>query len=167
MKKIVVAFLALFALVAGSSLPAHAFGGGGHSGGGHFGGGHFGASGGHVESSGHFGGGHFGGARGGGNFGRGHFEGGHFRGHGHGGVDFVFEPFGPWWWDGYPYGYPNYYPSPVVLQSEPETYAVPPAPEQQFWYYCSDPSGYYPYVNRCAKGWLKVVPTPTDSGPQP
>jgi len=161
MKKIVVIFLAILALAVGNPLQADAFGGGGHSGGGHFGGGGGGHFGGHAESSGHFGGGHFGG----GHFDRGHFEGRHFRGHG--GVDFVVDPFGPWWWDGYPYGYPYPYQSPVVLQSEPESYLGPQAPEQQFWYYCSDPSGYYPYVNRCAKGWLKVVPTPAPSAPEP
>ena len=164
MKKFLVLFLAILALVVAHPLAADAFGGGGHSGGGHFGGGHFGGGnfgGGHLESSGHFGGGHSGG-----HFGRGHFEGVRFRGHGHGGVDFVFDPFGPWWWDGYPYYYPYSYPSPLVLQSGPETYIEPQAPEQ-FWYYCSDPSGYYPYVNRCARGWLKVVPAPAPAGPEP
>lgn len=26
----------------------------------------------------------------------------------------------------------------------------------QVWYYCSDPSGYYPYVTQCNTGWQEV-----------
>ena len=34
-------------------------------------------------------------------------------------------------------------------------------PEQPFyWYYCQDPQGYYPYVESCPSGWMRVVPTP-------
>lgn len=41
-----------------------------------------------------------------------------------------------WWWlvD----GDWNYYPSPG------------------YWYYCSDPEGYYPYVNSCSTAWQQV-----------
>jgi hypothetical protein len=158
MKKFALVLLALFTLVFGSPLTGNAFQGGGHSGGGHFGGSHF--SGGHV-GGGHFGGGHFGGGHfGGGHFRGGHFGGGHFRG-GHG-VDFVISPaFGPWWWDPYPYYYP--YPSePVVLQSEP-VIVEPQAPEQHYWYYCSNPSGYYPYLKQCPNGWMKVLPAPAET----
>jgi hypothetical protein len=35
-------------------------------------------------------------------------------------------------------------------------------PEQTYyWYYCSNPEGYYPYIKSCPGGWAKVVPTPT------
>ena len=74
---------------------------------------------------------------------------------------------GPWW---YPYGYAypyaytySYaypypaYPPPVV-ESPPPVY-LPPRP--QYWYYCQNPQGYYPYVNQCPGGWLEVVPQPT------
>jgi len=73
---------------------------------------------------------------------------------------------GPGW--GWPYYYPsNYYPyyppePPIVIQQQPEVYVQPVPQEEQtlYWYYCKDPQGYYPYVNRCPSGWMKVVPTP-------
>ncbi|HMC62550.1 MAG TPA: hypothetical protein VKJ01_25365, partial [Candidatus Solibacter sp.] len=36
--------------------------------------------------------------------------------------------------------------------------AAPPGSEPQYQYYCPDPAGYYPQLQSCAKGWLKVVP---------
>lgn len=71
---------------------------------------------------------------------------------------------GPGWgWGGpyYPYypGY-SYYPPPVIVQEPREIYTqpAPPAEEPVYWYYCPDPQGYYPYVKKCPKGWMKVVP---------
>ncbi|HEY5512458.1 MAG TPA: hypothetical protein VIK40_02335 [Geomonas sp.] len=77
---------------------------------------------------------------------------------------------GPGWW-GAPYGYPNpYYTSspPVVIRQEPQEYIHQPAPqtEQQYWYYCAEPQGYYPYVKKCPNGWMRVVPTPA-APPEP
>jgi hypothetical protein len=40
---------------------------------------------------------------------------------------------------------------------------VQPAPqpeEPNYWYYCHNPEGYYPYVKKCPSGWMKVVPSP-------
>jgi hypothetical protein len=72
---------------------------------------------------------------------------------------------GPGYWGpAYPYSpYPYYSPPPVVIQQEPQEYIeqAPQPPEQQYWYFCPDPKGYYPYVEKCPKGWMKVVPTPT------
>lgn len=93
-----------------------------------------------------------------------------YRGHGgHYGVQLWLGPglFGPYYpyypyYSYYPY-YP-YYPSPpVVIQQQPQEYIVKPVPqqtEQAYWYYCQDPEGYYPYVQRCSSGWTKVLPTP-------
>lgn len=58
-----------------------------------------------------------------------------------------------------------YYPPPVVVRPEPQVYieraAPQPAPQtQNYWYYCTNPQGYYPYVKGCPGGWLHVVPTP-------
>jgi hypothetical protein len=51
-------------------------------------------------------------------------------------------------------------PAPVVVAR-----AAPPAPAPTaYWYYCPEPAGYYPYVQRCSTSWLTVVP-PT--GPPP
>ena len=95
-------------------------------------------------------------ARDGGTFhGGGHFHGGIWFGPGWGG-------WGPWWW-GSPYYYPYYpyYPEqPVVIQQQPPAYVEPsPQPEEQYyWYFCQDPEGYYPYIKKCHKRWLKVIP---------
>jgi hypothetical protein len=88
-------------------------------------------------------------------------RGGH--GHGHFGVDFMIGPgWGPWWGP-YPYGYGYAYPyaPPVVIEREPELYIEPQTQEQNYWYFCNDPKGYYPYVKKCPNGWMKVVPSPS------
>ena len=56
------------------------------------------------------------------------------------------------------YGYapsyaPSYYPPVTVAQQAP-----PPGPAPvQYWYYCDNPRGFYPYVQSCGAGW-KAVP---------
>ncbi len=65
----------------------------------------------------------------------------------------------------YPYyPYMPYYPYPqtVVIQSTPTTY-IEKAPEnntRHYWYYCTDPKGYYPYVLKCNANWQRVIPFP-------
>ncbi len=75
----------------------------------------------------------------------------------------------------YPYGYPFAvgYPvttyAPVVITSTPipQTYiqqepvveaAAQPAPAVNYWYYCTQPAGYFPYVQNCTQPWMKVIP---------
>jgi hypothetical protein len=67
----------------------------------------------------------------------------------------------PWWGPYYGYGY--YPPAPTyVVPQQPQVYVQPQQPQEQaYWYYCQDPHGYYPYVQNCPGGWMKVVPTPT------
>lgn len=65
----------------------------------------------------------------------------------------------PWW---YP---PTYYPLAVVVQSPPPVYieqghGAPVQDAQAYWYYCPDSNSYYPYVDRCAVPWQRVVPRP-------
>ena len=106
---------------------------------------------------------------------RGYSGHGGYRGHSnnnvHWGVDLWLGPglFGPYYpyYSYYPYSpyYPYYTSPPVVIQQQPQPqeYIVQPAPErveQSYWYYCKNPEGYYPYVERCPSGWMKVVPTP-------
>ena len=76
---------------------------------------------------------------------------------------------GPFWgWPyGYPYGYcyPYAYPysaysPPVVVESSPQTYIQQEPQAQQYWYYCQNPQGYYPYVTECPGGWQPVSPQP-------
>ncbi len=70
-------------------------------------------------------------------------------------------PYGHYWWYGPPPYY--YFPPPVILRPEPQVYIERSAPQPQaevYWYYCSSPQGYHPYVKDCPGGWQRVVPTP-------
>jgi len=134
-----------------------------------------------AAPSGTSGGHHFEGGAGGFSGGaRGDFRGGGFRDH-HGRRDFDRFGFGfglgfwdPWWgWDpayywGYPYPYyyppyPAYYPPPAEPPPQAPVQATG-APPPQFWYYCDDPQGYYPYVQNCTSAWRQVTPTAPQSG---
>lgn len=70
----------------------------------------------------------------------------------------------------YPYaaGYPFAY-APVVINAAPvtQTYiqqepvaeaVIQPAPTVNYWYYCTQPAGYFPYVQNCEQPWVKVIP---------
>jgi hypothetical protein len=71
----------------------------------------------------------------------------------------------PWWprpWWGPGWYVPRYYVAPPVIVQQPPVY-LPPAPlpqEPQYWFYCQDAQGYYPYVQTCPNGWTKVSPSP-------
>lgn len=66
---------------------------------------------------------------------------------------------GPW----YPYGY--YAAPPVAIQQQPTVYVQPEQPEENYWYYCQNPQGYYPYIRSCPGGWMKVLPDVTPPNP--
>lgn len=145
-----------------SARAAHGGGGGGHGG---FGGGGFHGGGfvGGFHSSGFSGGGfHGGGMFGAGGFGHGFHGGaaGRFHGDGFGGFHvtrygdhdrFRDRGFGGWWGDGWgldaPYLYDDDY-------SYPTTGSYGGA--AQYWYYCQNPPGYYPYIQRCSVNWQPV-----------
>jgi hypothetical protein len=58
----------------------------------------------------------------------------------------------PW----FPFGY---YPSPPAVIQQTPVYVQPQQQEDAYyWYYCENPKGYYPYINNCPAGWMKVVP---------
>ena len=101
--------------------------------------------------------------------------GGHHHGGGRVGV-FIGAPvlgFGlPYY--GYP-GYAGYGYAPYGYYGPATTLVAPSAPpvyieqgsaaasgpaSDGYWYYCSNPDGYYPYVKQCANGWQKVPPQP-------
>jgi len=45
------------------------------------------------------------------------------------------------------------------IQQEPIVEAtIQPAPEVNFWHYCTQPPGYFPYVQNCSQPWIKVTP---------
>lgn len=125
--------------------------------------------------------GHGGGGRGGG-WGRG---GGGWGGGSRVGI-YLGSPFGfnygysPYSFYGAPfYGSPYYSPPPTYypqVQQQPVIYierrADPVAPllenpassavndQNSWWYYCAAPNAYYPYINKCPGGWLRVAPQP-------
>jgi len=44
--------------------------------------------------------------------------------------------------------------------SGPPAAAPRAAPQQPgYWYYCTEPAGYYPYVQECSRPWIAVQPT--------
>ncbi len=68
-----------------------------------------------------------------------------------------------WWWVvggvWYFYSAPVYpYPDPY----QPPVVVVPPAPTPapRYWYYCTNPPGYYPYVPQCGSAWQRVPANP-------
>ena len=139
MKQISVACLVIVLIGSITSTSVWAHGGGGGHGGGGWGG--------------HYGGGHYGGGWG---YGRGGYYGGLGLGLGLG--------YGLGYYGGYPYyAYP-----PVVstVPVAPPVYiqqAAPqpvPQPQANYWHYCRNPEGYYPYVKECPGGWQQVAPTP-------
>ena len=164
MRKLWLALFATVALLLGGVGTASAqMHGGGHGGGG--GGWHGGDGGWHG---------------GGGGWHGGHFHDGRFH-HFH--TNFgVFIGAPAFWWGApyYLYHYPySYYdgsdawpfygdPGPTTyIQQDSETAAQSSAGQSsgaEYQYYCTDPAGYYPQVQNCAKGWLKVVP---DGSPTP
>ena len=77
---------------------------------------------------------------------------------------------GWWWivggvWYFYPtpvYPYPDPYQPPVVVLPADQVGAPP-----QYFYYCSNPAGYYPYVASCLVPWTRVSGGPAVSAPPP
>ncbi len=55
-------------------------------------------------------------------------------------------------------GTPQVNPQQSAPQSTPQS--SPQAAQGAWWYYCVDAKGYYPYVNQCSGGWLRVSPQP-------
>lgn len=74
----------------------------------------------------------------------------------------------PFWYPYYPYPSYRYYapPTTVVVPQEPQQYILPESQQEEtgYWYYCRKPEGYYPYVERCPSGWMKVIPDTTPPG---
>jgi hypothetical protein len=71
-----------------------------------------------------------------------------------------------WWGPSVWWGAPYYYSAPPVSVQQPPVYEqpAPPPEEPQYWYYCQNPQGYYPYIQQCPNGWMKVVPPATPPG---
>jgi hypothetical protein len=58
---------------------------------------------------------------------------------------------------------PAYYPPVVIETPAPVAYVEQRAVsslQEDYWYYCQSPSGYYPEIPECHSGWIKVLPQP-------
>jgi hypothetical protein len=168
--------------------------GGGYHGGGSGSGGYRGGSGGGAYhggygGSGYHGGGNWGGYRGG--YYRGGYWGGGWRGGyypywssgywgGFWGPSLGFYVGGPAYWGAvdYPYYAGSYVGSwgsaPAVVDEDATMYMAPQASAQvaqaapsTYWYYCTNPAGYFPYVQNCNKAWIPVVPQSAPPPPVP
>jgi hypothetical protein len=75
----------------------------------------------------------------------------------------------PWGWYPYPYPYPYAYPygypyaspyvsPPVVIQPAQPPVVIQQPPQPQYWYFCKEANGYYPYVQQCPSAWMQVLP---------
>jgi len=114
-----------------------------------------------FHGGGHYGGGHYGGGYGGG------YRGGH-RGYGYGALGLGLGLGLGYGIGSYYGGYNNYAYSPTIVEvpvAPPVYIQQSPAPVVQqapsnYWYYCQNPNGYYPYVRECPNGWQQVAPTP-------
>lgn len=99
-----------------------------------------------------------------GGHGGGHSSGWH--GGGHRSVDtHVGVYFGPSFGYDTHYLSPFYYPhAPLVIAPSPPVYIERGNPQSvaqpYYWYYCANPEGYYPYVQKCPGGWRQVAPHP-------
>jgi hypothetical protein len=65
---------------------------------------------------------------------------------------------------GFGFGAPYYaYPPVVAVPTAPPVYIQQqqPQPQINYWHYCRNPEGYYPYVKKCPDGWLQVAPQPS------
>lgn len=56
----------------------------------------------------------------------------------------------------------------LFVEQQAAAPAAPTAPATApngFWYYCTEPAGYFPYVKDCNEPWLKVIPAPPGQQP--
>jgi hypothetical protein len=88
---------------------------------------------------------------------------------------------GPGYWGAWPYAYGwgagyawPYAVSPLVVNAAPAPQVivqpaapVPEVPATSYWYYCTQPAGYFPYVQDCTQAWMKVVPQVPGSATSP
>jgi hypothetical protein len=157
----------LLALLFSCALPAYAAGPGANQGSGGYRG-----SGGYHRSGGYQGSGGYHGSSGYHGSGSHSGHGGH-NGHGNSyNFGIAIGPgwggWGPGWWGppAYPYYpyYPYYQAPPVVIGQQPQAYVQQNQQESDYWYYCQNPQGYYPYIKSCPGGWMKVVPDTVPPG---
>jgi hypothetical protein len=50
---------------------------------------------------------------------------------------------------------PIYYSPPIYIDESPPVYIEQGS---SYWYYCPNPAGYYPTIQYCPIGWMRIVP---------
>jgi len=161
MKQLALAFVTVLAVSVASDVTFARGGAGGYHGGGRGSGGTGGFHGGGGYTGGKHAGTHGAEWQGGSQTNRWHGGGSHGGWYGGGLGIYV----GEWAYPGaWPYAYVSTYPGhdpyPVYASDTTTAYVEPGqqlAPAY-YWYYCADPTGYYPYVQNCNDAWLAVVP---------
>ena len=76
---------------------------------------------------------------------------------------YIGAPFGPWVAPPPYYYYPPsvYYPPRVIVvpPPQPPVYIEQAPPDAgNYWYYCQQAGAYYPQVQQCPAGWIRVPP---------
>jgi hypothetical protein len=66
--------------------------------------------------------------------------------------------YGPWGYPYYSYPGPYYQSAPVAVQQPGPVYQQAQQAQPQYWYWCDNPQGYYPYIQNCPSNWKQVVP---------
>jgi hypothetical protein len=87
-----------------------------------------------------------------------------YYGYGYGGYGYGGYGYG-YGWPYYPSTYQSDYPIEPLNSQSPENYRQPQQQQPNYWYYCTNPQGYYPYIRNCPGGWLTVVPKVTPPPP--
>lgn len=93
-------------------------------------------------------------------------HGGRFRGYG--GYSFGFYSGFPraYYFPYYPPPYYAYPPAILTVPAQPQVYIQKDSSQKNqqlpanYWYYCRNPDGYYPYIRECPGGWQQVAPLP-------
>ena len=89
------------------------------------------------------------------------------RGHVGVGVGLVVNPYWGSWYMAPPFYHP-YYPPVVIERADPPVYieqpvsAETPAAPTGYWYFCQSSRAYYPQINECPEGWVRVLPRSSD-----
>ncbi len=86
----------------------------------------------------------------------------------------------PAYWGGWPYAWGASYAvpysvpygvAPLVVNTAPAPQVIVQPAQQasadSHWYYCTQPAGYFPYVQNCSQPWMKVVPQVPGSSHSP
>jgi len=93
-------------------------------------------------------------------------HGGHFRDYGGYGFGFYTDIPRAFYFPYYPPPYYAYPPPMVTVPAQSPVYIQKDSGQKNqqlpanYWYYCRNPDGYYPYIRECPGGWHQVAPQP-------